>query len=82
MVTLVYIAVLAALLSACGSKEAPITVPEGAQAGDLVNLEPCSYEANKVVYDADCGTLVVPENRSDPNSRLIAMPNYCCHDRS
>ncbi len=25
-------------------------------------------------YAADCGTLVVPENRSDPNSRLIALP--------
>jgi pimeloyl-ACP methyl ester carboxylesterase len=27
-----------------------------------------------VKYDADCGTLVVPENRSNPNSRLIALP--------
>jgi pimeloyl-ACP methyl ester carboxylesterase len=39
-----------------------------------VGLEPCTYEANKVEYDADCGTLVVPENRSDPDSRLIALP--------
>jgi len=63
------------LLSACGgAEEAPITVPAGAKAGDLVGLEPCTYEANKVEYAADCGTLVVPENRSDPNSRLIAIP--------
>ena len=73
MVTVV-IAVLAALLSACGTGQAPLTVPAGAQAGDLVGLEPCTYEANKVGYDADCGTLVVPENRADPNSRLIALP--------
>ncbi|MFB0537023.1 MAG: alpha/beta fold hydrolase [Anaerolineae bacterium] len=75
LMTLVVIAVLAALfLAACGPSEAPITVPADAQAGDLVGLEPCTYEANKVEYDADCGTLVVPENRSDPDSRLIALP--------
>ena len=51
----------------------PITVPAGAKAGDLI-LEPCTYEAGDVEYAADCGTLVVPENRSDPNSRLIALP--------
>jgi pimeloyl-ACP methyl ester carboxylesterase len=27
-----------------------------------------------VEYAADCGTLVVPENRADPDSRLIALP--------
>jgi pimeloyl-ACP methyl ester carboxylesterase len=73
-VTLVVIGVLVTLVLACGSNEASITVPAGAQAGDLVGLEPCTYEANKVKYDADCGTLVVPENRADPNSRLIALP--------
>jgi len=52
----------------------PITVPEGAGAGDLVNLEACTYEAGKVKYAADCGTLIVPENRNDPGSRLIALP--------
>jgi pimeloyl-ACP methyl ester carboxylesterase len=71
---LVVIAVLVTLLPACGAKEAPITVPTGAQAGDLVGLEPCTYEAKEVEYEADCGTLVVPENRGDPDSRLIALP--------
>jgi len=52
----------------------PITVPEGAQAGDLVNLEPCIYQEGKVKYAADCGTLILPENRSNPGSRLIALP--------
>ena len=66
---------LVLLLAACGgAKESPITVPEGAQAGDLVDLEPCTYEARDVEYAADCGTLIVPENRNDPNSRLIALP--------
>ena len=81
LMTLVIIAVLAALLlAACGGKEeAPITVPAGAQAGDLVGLEPCTYTIktgmfSSVEYTADCGTLVVPENRSDPASRLIVIP--------
>ena len=75
LMTLVVIAILAAvLLSACGGPDkAPMTVPEGAQAGDLI-MESCMFEVDKVEYAAECGTLVVPENRSDPNSRLIALP--------
>jgi hypothetical protein len=63
------------LLAGCSSKDATIpVVPEGAQAGDLIDLKPCTYEADKIKYSADCGTLVVPEKRSDPSSRLIALP--------
>jgi pimeloyl-ACP methyl ester carboxylesterase len=69
------IALLSLMLAACGSaKKAPVTVPAGAQAGDLVGLEPCTYKAGDVELAADCGTLAVPENRADPNSRLIALP--------
>lgn len=65
----------ALLLVACSSKQAPVLlVPEGAEAGSLVDLKPCTYEAGGIKYSADCGTLVAPENRSDPNSRLIALP--------
>ena len=60
------IVVLATTVMACGGKEPPITVE--------LNLEPCTYTAGDVEYDADCGTLVVPENRSDPNSRMIELP--------
>ena len=75
LIALVIIAVLMALLAGCGGQvEAPITVPASAQAGDLVGLEPCTYEAGDVEYAADCGTLVVPENRNTPDSRLIALP--------
>jgi pimeloyl-ACP methyl ester carboxylesterase len=51
----------------------PVTVPEGASAGDLI-LEPCEYVTKNGSYRADCGTLVVPETRADPESRLIALP--------
>lgn len=70
---IIAVASLALLLTACGGKEKPVAMPADAQTGDLF-LEPCTYEANKVEYEADCGTLVVPENRSNPGSRLIALP--------
>jgi len=50
-----------------------VSVPAGAQAGDLV-LEPCEYATEDGGFAAECGTLVVPENRDDPGSRLIALP--------
>jgi len=62
------------LVTACSSPEAPITVPTETQAGQLAELKPCTYEANDVEYAADCGILVVPENRIAPNSRLLALP--------
>ena len=70
----VFVAILLALpLAACGRPAPAQSVPDGAQAGDLL-LEPCTYEAGKVKYEADSGTLIVPENRSNPGSRLIALP--------
>ena len=48
-------------------------LPSGAVSGDL-RLEPCSYTAREVEYKAECGWLVVPENRSEPSSRLIQLP--------
>src|ERR671936_215689 len=50
-----------------------VSVPSGARAGQL-KLHPCHYATENGSYAADCGTLVVRENRHDPNSRLIALP--------
>jgi pimeloyl-ACP methyl ester carboxylesterase len=67
--------ILTLVLAACGAaKEEPFVVPAGAKAGDLVDKQDCTIEAGKVQYAAECSTLVVPENRSDPGSRLIAVP--------
>jgi pimeloyl-ACP methyl ester carboxylesterase len=52
---------------------APVSVPKGAHAGQLI-LHPCHYATEDGSYASDCGTLVVPENRADPKSRLIALP--------
>jgi pimeloyl-ACP methyl ester carboxylesterase len=50
-----------------------VSVPSGAKAGDLT-LHDCRYETEDGGYAADCGTLVVPENRHETGSRLIALP--------
>ena len=50
-----------------------VSVPSGAKAGDLI-LDDCQYATEEGNYDADCGTLVVPENRHKADSRLIALP--------
>ncbi len=65
------------LVSACSTKPAPtVAVPSGAKAGDLSEMLPCKFspEDDKVEVDALCGTLTVPENWKDANSRLIALP--------
>jgi pimeloyl-ACP methyl ester carboxylesterase len=72
---LVLIAVLAlglGYIHVAGSSTS-VSVPAGAHAGQLT-LKKCTYNTEKGAYAADCGTLVVPENRHDPNSRLIALP--------
>jgi pimeloyl-ACP methyl ester carboxylesterase len=58
-----------------------VSVPAGAKAGDLT-LEECKFATEDGDYEADCGTLVVPENRADPDSRLIALPVTRIHARS
>jgi pimeloyl-ACP methyl ester carboxylesterase len=75
VVALALIAILVAGLAyvRLGTGSDPVSVPDGAKAGDLI-LEDCEYATEKGSYAADCGTLVVPENRADPESRLIAVP--------
>src|SRR4029079_2533985 len=55
------------------SGEDSVSAPSGAKAGDLT-LHDCDYATDDGGYAADCGTLVVPENRHKADSRLIAPP--------
>ena len=75
LIALAVIAVLGGVLAyirfAPGSDA--VSVPAGAKAGDLI-LHRCDYATEQGDYPADCGTLVVPENRANPQSRLIALP--------
>jgi pimeloyl-ACP methyl ester carboxylesterase len=75
IVALAIIGVLAAGLVylGLGGDEAVVSVPTGAKAGDLI-LHDCTYPTEAGDLPADCGTLVVAENASDPGSRLIALP--------
>jgi pimeloyl-ACP methyl ester carboxylesterase len=50
-----------------------VSVPSGAHAGQLT-LHSCGYATEDGSYGADCGTLVVRENRREADSRLIALP--------
>jgi len=66
----------AIVLAFCGRREEPEPRPQpsdGAVAGDFA-LVPCVHVAGEVEYAAECGTLIVPENRHDQTSRLIALP--------
>src|SRR6266567_9215707 len=56
-----------------GQNSEPISVPAGAKAG-LVEMSPCQYASENGGQPADCGTLIVRENRHNPRSRLIALP--------
>lgn len=66
--------IVALTLAACGTNKAHLTVPSGARAGDLLDFEGCIYEHNKVDNEAECGMIIVPENRNQPDSQLIALP--------
>jgi pimeloyl-ACP methyl ester carboxylesterase len=61
--------------------DSSVSVPKGAQAGDLA-IHDCTYSTKDGGYAADCGTLVVPENRHEADSRLIALPVTRIHARS
>jgi pimeloyl-ACP methyl ester carboxylesterase len=66
---LVALAVLGLAYLHWGTGDDKVSVPSGAHAGQL-KLHSCHYAGRA----ADCGTLVVRENRHDPRSRLIALP--------
>ena len=80
ILALAIVAVITVTISAaCSGKQVSLTVPEDAQPGELVNIEPCDYTSDGDKYAAECGTLVVPENRSKPDSRLIGLPVMRVH---
>src|SRR4051812_4680078 len=56
-----------------GGGASSVSLPSDAHPGQL-ELKPCSYETERGSKAADCGTLVVRENRHDASSRLIALP--------
>jgi pimeloyl-ACP methyl ester carboxylesterase len=70
--TVIGVLVIGLVYLRLGGEEA-VSVPAGAKAGDLF-LHDCTYPTEAGDLPADCGTLVVAENTSEPGSRLIALP--------
>ena len=75
--------IIAFLLSACGGsgltdasqlENETWTLTSYANAGEIINLESCVYKRNDVEYAAECGQLIIPENRERPDSRLVSVP--------
>jgi hypothetical protein len=75
IVALLVIIVLLAGLTYLRVSSSPetVSVSQGAHAGQLT-MHACTYATEQGAVPADCGTLIVPENRADPRSRLIALP--------
>jgi len=70
------VATTVTILVGCGAGEVtapPPQPPARATAGDF-DVAPCVHVAHEVEYAAECGTLIIPENRNDPDSRVIALP--------
>src|SRR4051794_22785732 len=72
-ITMIVLAAAALVMLRFAGGKSAVSVPRGAHAGQVF-LHSCSYSTDDGDYPADCGTLVVPENRRDPDSRLIALP--------
>ncbi|MGB8214430.1 MAG: alpha/beta hydrolase [Anaerolineales bacterium] len=62
-------------------KRRAVTVPSGAHAGEPF-LAACTVKLHGQLYQAERGTLVVSENRSDPAARLVALPLRRIHTAS
>lgn len=74
------IIILISLLAACGEDEKTqtVTVPKDAEAGSIF-LEPDIYQIGDNEYKSHRGIIVVPENRSKADSRLLEIPFVRIH---
>ena len=80
LLIILFVLAVTAMLFVFNSKQ-KITLLPNARAGELT-LEPCDYKTKTATYKAECGTLIVPENRLNPTSRLLAIPVKRIHAQS
>lgn len=71
---------LACLLVACNNEQLmkEMKVPSGMSSGELL-IQPDTYPVNELTYPSHSGVLIVPENRSNPNTRQIEIPFIQIH---
>lgn len=73
--------IMALIISGCGDHKIKYPpVPANSKAGSLI-LENGTFKTKSAKYKADFGTLVVPENRDKPDSRLIEIPVIRIHSK-
>ena len=65
--------ILAALMAGTGMPAFATEDNQSADVQDAVSAS-CDHVVGEVAYKAVCGTFSVPENRQDPDSRLIELP--------
>ncbi|MDO9340368.1 MAG: alpha/beta hydrolase [Bacteroidales bacterium] len=75
---MILVIILGSVLMVCSRDKSDNMVPEGSEAGDMT-IEPCVFETKSGRYNADCGTLIVPESWDKTASRLIALPIMRVH---
>lgn len=54
-------------------KTLALDVPVDGVSGDF-DLQTCTLRHKGTTYNAECGRILLPENRQDPNGKLIALP--------
>ncbi len=73
--------IIAMTTSGCGGSKIKYPhVPANSKAGSLIS-ERGTFKTKSAKYKADFGTLVVPENRDKPDSRLIEIPVIRIHSQ-
>jgi len=73
------IIVILLIITGCGGNKIKYPhVPANSKAGSLIS-ESGTFKTKSSKYKADFGTLVVPENRDKPGSRLIEIPVIRIH---
>jgi hypothetical protein len=70
-----YIIILISVFTSCEDDQLmkQIDIPSNVKSGDFFN-QPDTYPVNELNYKSHSGTIIVPENRSKSNSRLIEIP--------
>lgn len=77
----VILLIIAMTISGCGGSKIKYPhVPANSKAGSLIS-ESGTFKIKSAKYRADFGTLVVPENRDKPDSRLIEIPVIRIHSK-
>lgn len=66
----------------CGGKDPEYPVPPAGASAESTVMDTRAFTIGSETYDADFGTITVPENREKISSRLISIPFLRIHGRA